>query len=297
VNLAAVKKMYFGVGNRNSPQVGGAGTLYIDDIGLYPPRCVLSERSADFAKVDYVADCVVDCKEVEAMAQDWLVTAAVPSDTYLVGLWEFDGDTLDSSGLSNHGTASGNPLFAPGKTGSGALIFDGTDDWVDISNPESFNFETDFTWAAWIRTTTDGTILARAPATGDWAQGGKTFFVGDGSIGVDVGWVGYFGSSETVDDGQWHHVATTTVFETSGDNDTTTLYIDGIPVGSRSDWNVNAFSEAGLSVKIGFTSDNFPDPSWFNGRIDDVRIYNKVLTETELLYLGGLKADLNKMVR
>jgi hypothetical protein len=84
------------------------------------------------------------------------------------------------------------------------------------------------------------------------------------------------------------------VFETSGDNDTTTLYIDGIPVGSRSDWNVNAFSEAGLSVKIGFTSDNFPDPSWFNGRIDDVRIYNKVLTETVLLYLGGLKADLNK---
>jgi len=32
VNAATIKKMYIGVGNRNSPQAGGAGSLYIDDI-------------------------------------------------------------------------------------------------------------------------------------------------------------------------------------------------------------------------------------------------------------------------
>ena len=32
VNLAAVKKLYIGVGNRTSPQAGGSGVLYIDDL-------------------------------------------------------------------------------------------------------------------------------------------------------------------------------------------------------------------------------------------------------------------------
>jgi len=76
VSLSSVKKLYFGVGNRNSPQAGGTGTLYIDDIGLYPSRCDLRKRSADFAKVDYIEDCVVDCKELELMAENWLAVSA-----------------------------------------------------------------------------------------------------------------------------------------------------------------------------------------------------------------------------
>ena len=38
VNMSSVKKMYIGVGDRTAPQPGGAGTLYIDDIRLYPPQ-------------------------------------------------------------------------------------------------------------------------------------------------------------------------------------------------------------------------------------------------------------------
>jgi hypothetical protein len=54
---------------------------------LYPSRCVLSERSADFAKVDYIADCVVDCKELELMAENWL---AVPAATGIVPNGDFE---------------------------------------------------------------------------------------------------------------------------------------------------------------------------------------------------------------
>jgi hypothetical protein len=42
VNLAKVRKMYIGVGDRDNPQCGGTGRLYIDDIRLHPPRRVLS---------------------------------------------------------------------------------------------------------------------------------------------------------------------------------------------------------------------------------------------------------------
>jgi len=37
VNPQAIKKMIIGVGDRTNPQLGGAGDLYIDDIGVYPP--------------------------------------------------------------------------------------------------------------------------------------------------------------------------------------------------------------------------------------------------------------------
>ncbi len=37
VNLANVNTITIGLGNRNNPQAGGSGTMYFDDIRLYPP--------------------------------------------------------------------------------------------------------------------------------------------------------------------------------------------------------------------------------------------------------------------
>jgi hypothetical protein len=37
VNLANVNTIALGLGNRNNPQAGGSGTMYFDDIRLYPP--------------------------------------------------------------------------------------------------------------------------------------------------------------------------------------------------------------------------------------------------------------------
>ncbi|MFH1882652.1 MAG: hypothetical protein ABIL62_08085, partial [Planctomycetota bacterium] len=37
VNLANVNTIALGLGNKNNPQAGGSGTMYFDDIRLYPP--------------------------------------------------------------------------------------------------------------------------------------------------------------------------------------------------------------------------------------------------------------------
>jgi hypothetical protein len=207
------------------------------------------------------------------------------TDPNLAAWWtldEADGTTaVDRSGHNHHGTLMGDPQRVIGYDG-GALEFDGRDDFVNISAPAAFDFGTDLTWDAWVKTASDGTVIARAPASGNWARGGKALFVRDGLLTVDVGWVGYVESTLAVDDDQWHHVAATTEFETTATDDTTTLYIDGRSAGSRNDWNVNEFGEGGLSVKIGFTNGNFPGSPWFNGQIDDVRAYNKVLTAAEI---------------
>ncbi len=73
VNLADVKKISISFGG--GP---GSGRLYIANIRLYKPRCILSERSADFARIDYApygdicGDCVIDYQELAMMANEWL---------------------------------------------------------------------------------------------------------------------------------------------------------------------------------------------------------------------------------
>jgi hypothetical protein len=78
VNLKAIKKMYIGLGSRTSPKVGGTGTIYVDDIGVYPSRCVpsMGKPAADLS-----GNCVVDYLDLDIMAQQWL--QAIPPATAL----------------------------------------------------------------------------------------------------------------------------------------------------------------------------------------------------------------------
>ncbi len=56
----------------------------------------------------------------------------------LIGHYLLDGDTADASGNGNSGTIVGDPVFVSGVTGSG-LLFDGTDDYVELSNESNFD--------------------------------------------------------------------------------------------------------------------------------------------------------------
>jgi Carbohydrate binding domain (family 11) len=66
INLANVKKFYIGFGSRTNPAAGGAGTVYFDDIELYPSRCLNPPAT------DLNGDCVVDFKDFVIMATNWL---------------------------------------------------------------------------------------------------------------------------------------------------------------------------------------------------------------------------------
>ncbi len=97
VDLTDVQRMYIGFGDLNDPTPGGTGTVSIDDIRLYAPGCVRSNRTADFAEADYApegnpsGDCVVDFKEIEIMGRDWLKTPPPNTDVdlYLDNIIDF----------------------------------------------------------------------------------------------------------------------------------------------------------------------------------------------------------------
>ncbi len=71
VNLAAVKKMYIGFGNRVSPTAGGTGKIYVDDIRVYPSRCVPSMLRPD-ADIAEPYDCKVGYEDLGILADEWL---------------------------------------------------------------------------------------------------------------------------------------------------------------------------------------------------------------------------------
>jgi len=84
-------------------------------------------------------------------------------------------------------------------------------------------------------------------------------------------------SSSILDEGQWYHVAVT--FDTSGAK----LYIDGSLDGTADgDYSIpNDLSPLYTTIGAWISNDNGPW-SYFNGIIDEVRIYNRVLSEAEV---------------
>ena len=87
VNLAAVKKMYIGLGNRTSPTVGGTGTIYIDDIRVYPSRPVpsMAKPAADIAEP---YDCKVDYEDLRILAYEWLSKTQLLDWQERVAYWD-----------------------------------------------------------------------------------------------------------------------------------------------------------------------------------------------------------------
>jgi hypothetical protein len=216
------------------------------------------------------------------MAQDWLVTAAAPSDTYLVGLWEFDGDTLDSSGLNNHGTASGNPLFVPGKVGQ-AISLDGADDYIDCGTSSAFDLTDGITVGCWIKVSAFDKTWQAIVTKGDnswrihrWSGGNGINWAHSGLSPLSIG------GSTNVNDGAWHHIAGTY------DGTNRVLYVDGQI--DASDTPTGTISVSTHPVLIGENA-QATGRHW-SGLIDDVRIYDYGLSREEILYLAGLDADL-----
>jgi len=100
------------------------------------------------------------------------------------------------------------------------------------------------------------------------------FFIGtesDGVQGVDVG------SNQNT--GQWYHVVAT------HDGSTPTLYLDGSQVGSTS--ISGSYATISQNLLIGDSAAGYGNP--WEGDIDDLRVYDKVLTSTEIsnLYNNG----------
>ncbi|MEW5759807.1 MAG: LamG-like jellyroll fold domain-containing protein [Candidatus Thermoplasmatota archaeon] len=198
-------------------------------------------------------------------------------DTNLVMALRFEegeGEVAyDWSREVNHGLLRNGVLWTDGKYGK-ALEFDGNDDYVSVKDRPSLN-PTKITVEAWIEPykfpTDYGTIINKTNYAIEINKEGKVnFTIWNGSEYCSLI------SDIALEISKWNHVVGTY------DGINARVYINGKIVGQK--W-VDKLSLLTGSLNIG----SFAGTNSFNGRIDEVRIYNKPLSieEISLHYLGG----------
>jgi hypothetical protein len=218
----------------------------------------------------------------------------------LVAEWHFDegsGTVLgDSSGNGNHGTIYGALWTADGKFGT-ALEFDGINDYVQIpDSPDlSGGAGKSKTVEFWFKSNKQyGCIVTKwqDQSSKDW---GAT--VGLINPGLSF-WYERSGGDRrfyggTIQEGVWHHGAFTFEAEspTGANNANLILYLDGEKVdltfwNDQSPYNVLPdklynMPDTGAPVSIGY-SGNYYKSCYFDGVIDEMKIFNRVLSPVEI---------------
>ncbi len=216
------------------------------------------------------------------------------TDPQIRGWWKFDegeGDVAHDSGGSNDGNVY-DATWTTGKI-NGALNFDGDYDFVDVGNSDSLKPPLPVTICAWIKLSTTGTghtLLCIDNQNEGSAYYGIMFMVqSDNTLQINYG-CGSSGASgrrtkygtTTLEVGKWYHVAAVL----KGPTDMN-LYIDAADDAGTYGGTGGALTYSNGTSFIGCRSDlcNF-----FNGIIDDVRVYGRALSaeEIEQLYQEGL---------
>jgi len=254
-----------------------SGIVSVGDLSYMADVWLADDSEADIAEP---ADGIVNFPDFSVLSRDWLNDSLTDG---IVAYWKLDGDSTDSSSNGFDGTLYGNPVWDPNGRVDGALKFDGDGDYVNIDGWEGIAGTNSRTVCAWAKTEATGDIVS----WGEEAAGKRWLFCINsiGGLRVDV----YGGYIKTTDfdlrDGVWHHVAA--VLPTGHTNVTDVeFYVDGIKVTNTlsSSRTINTGSVA--KVRIGVLNET--NYRWFNGLIDDVRIYNRPLSQDDIEIMAGL---------
>ncbi|XZF16160.1 LamG-like jellyroll fold domain-containing protein [Chitinophagaceae bacterium MMS25-I14] len=172
-----------------------------------------------------------------------------------------------------------NTMTPPGN----ALSLDGTNDYVDLGNPDSLAATNIKTMECWVKfnnlstTTTSQEILSKS-IVGQGLElllynNGLCFYVMGSSSAAFINY-----PTTNFVTGIWYHLAATW----NGTNSSSIkLYVNGVSVGSVSGSTTNVVNPAGSTFRIGQWSDA-GTTRYFNGSVDEVRLWNRERTQAEL---------------
>jgi chitodextrinase len=211
---------------------------------------------------------------------------APPPPTGLVAAYSFDAGSgttaTDVSGNGNTGTIA-NATWTTGKFG-GALSFNGTNAWVTVPDSSSLHLSSGMTLEAWVNPSALGSGWRTAifkEQTGNYAYA-LYANTGTGSPSAN-GIIGGNDKDTRASSGialnTWTHLAATY------DGANLKLYVNGAQAASLAATGSIVSSTGALRI-----GGNNVWPEWFQGLIDEVRVYNKALTQAEI------QADMNKPI-
>ena len=246
------------------------------------------------AAIDYQADEYINSTpNWDNVSRHWVEAQIIFYESWTrapVAHWQFNdaGDTTadDASGNGHDGTLVNMNLldsWTLGKQCTG-LAFDGVDDNVEIAGFKGITGGQSRTCAAWIKTDTTGAIMSWGNST---PTGGDYWYLlvnyaasgNPGALHVSVMGGNVIGTTD-LRDGQWHHIAVVMGADATPDASELLLYVDGLPeafsyVGGHG-INTMADTDVYIGSRLGGTSNRF------TGTMDEVRIYNRPLSQAEI---------------
>jgi len=205
----------------------------------------------------------------------------------LVAAYSFNegtGSTVaDASGNNNIGSINGAAWTTQGRFGN-ALYFDGINDWMTVNDSNSLDLTTGMTLEAWVNPTSSAaswtTVLMKEQAStqayalfADTTSARPYIYF---NTATDSSGSKSVGGTSALPINTWSHLAATY------DNTTLRLYVNGVQVGSQS--FTGSIMNSAAALRIG---GNSVWGEYFQGRIDELRIYNRALTQSEI------QADMN----
>jgi hypothetical protein len=211
----------------------------------------------------------------------------------LVLYYTFDRDDgsniTDGSTKANHATVSGARFTPEGKSG-GAMVFDGADDYLDAGNPASLQLTSDFTLAAWVwaERTQDGFgIITKSQGSPEQARRGIEFCLGNDDNLSAYFWdasTRYFSGGvkrPTIRRQEWTQVVLQ--HDSTLPEHQMRFFINGVACeagfGYENVSSIPVVRNVDEPVRIGCMR---PGMHHFKGRLDQVMIYNRVLSKDEV---------------
>ena len=199
--------------------------------------------------------------------------------TGLVAEWNFENNALDTSGHGNNGINCGT-TFVDGKIGK-AASFNGNS-IIRIANAPTLNFGTgSFSVSFWLKTTDPSANLIDHRRNNDADYRGWSVEMAHDKIMAEIRSSGsYYVQvfSNKVDDNNYHYIAW--VVDKSAQ--TSKLYIDAKLEDSSKTYSVENIDQNTIGVDIGYTYSPNTLDSPYTGSLDQIRIYDRVLTENEI---------------
>jgi concanavalin A-like lectin/glucanase superfamily protein/uncharacterized protein DUF2341 len=202
----------------------------------------------------------------------------------LVGYWKMDeaswngtaGEIIDASGNENHGVAVSGAVTTSTAKYAMAGEFDGADDYVNCGNDSSFNFDKELTISAWVNPSDDG-----------WNHGRIAYkHVGFGFLKINsdgrIAYAFYYADDSSdpwtfgntvIPKNLWTHI------DISYKNGVVKIFLNGI-LDKTIEGEDKSLKAGTGNLQIGGQGSYF-----FDGSIDEVRIYNRALSSREIKQL------------
>lgn len=240
----------------------------------------------------------LSASEVSAMYKSGQVTRKTVSNSGLVGYWAMNEATgtvaMDSSGNGNSGTISG-ATWGTGKRGQ-SLNFDGSDDYMSISDANALDLSTQGTLSIWAKSdrsmpSDDTNYYYRNFISKSY--GGST-----ATVVYSFHWHGTNTLSELrmcISTGaaltcQTYNVGSLTIgawynFVVTWDTTANSLifYVNGSNVSSLT--NTNPAQNSATPLYVGGCTFGCASNQNWDGQLDDARVYNRALSATEIANL------------